>query len=96
MGSVPNILSGAKKALEKAKEFTRSVEGSNESMFAEKPPKAAAPGTPPRSQYAHVRAARREEPGEFMGVRSDQAPELNAAVAARGQYKEALRAAGQE
>ena len=93
---MPNddILAGAKKALEKARAFTKSAEGHEPSMFAQKPPKAAAPGTPARSQYSRVRDARKE-PGEFMGIRSDQAGELKSAQAARGQMGEALKAAGQ-
>ena len=83
MGSTPNVLSGAKKALEKAQSFTKSVEGKTSSTF-----------TPPaRSQYSQVREARRKEPGEFLGIRSDQAPELKEAQAARGQYSDALKAA---
>jgi len=89
MGSVPNILSGAKKALEKAQSFTKSVEGKTPSTFASSGEKYPAA----QSQYSRVREARRKEPGEFMGVRSDQAPELKYAERARGQYGEALKAA---
>lgn len=88
-----DILAGAKKALAKAQAFTKSTESQDPGQFAKTPPKPTAPGTPPRSQYSEVRDARKA--GEFMGVRSDQAGEIKSAQAARGQYKDALKAAGQ-
>lgn len=94
MGSVPNIIAKSKDILKKANEFTGSVvkqAGGDKDAFEPPKPKAAAAAP---SHYSVARSARREA-GEFMGVRSDEAPELKSAEAARGQYKDALKAAGQ-
>ncbi len=80
MGSVPNILKGAKKALDKANNFTKSVTGNKPSMFT---PNSEAP-----TDYSHAREARKAP--EFMGVRSNEAPEINTALASREQAKKAL------
>jgi hypothetical protein len=81
MGSVPNVLEGAKKALDKANNFTKSVTGNKPSAFA--------PEVKPRTDYSHAREARKA-PGEFLGVRSNEAPEINTALASREQAKKVL------
>jgi len=85
MSSIPHILEGAKKTLENANKFTRSVTGGKPNMFAPAPPPKA---QPIRTDYMQARMARKAP--EFMGVRSDQAPELNAALESREQAKRAL------
>lgn len=86
MGSTPNILEGAKKALESANRFTRSVTGGKPSAFAPPPqPKAQLE----RADYMHAREARKVP--EFMGIRSNEAPELNTALKAREDAKKALQ-----
>lgn len=96
MSSVPNVIARAKDVLKKANEFTGSVvkqSGGTKNAFA-KPPQRAAESAAAPSHYSVARSARKE-PGEFMGIRSDQAAELKSAEAARGQMSEALKAAGQ-
>lgn len=82
--SVDSMLAGAKKALDSANKFTSNVTGGKPNAFA---PKADA--KPAESKYAPVRAARKN-PDEFMGVRSNEAPELKTALDAREQAKKAL------
>lgn len=79
MSTVPSILEGAKKTLDNANKFTHSVTQGKPNMFAPKAPTA----------YSHVREARKA-PGEFMGMKSDQAPEINTALENREQAKKAL------
>ena len=86
MGSTANVLANAKKALENANKFTGSVTGGKPSAFTPKPgPKAQ----PAKADYSHVREARKAP--EFLGVRSDEAPELNTALQAREEAKQALQ-----
>ncbi len=88
MGTNPTVaaLAGAKKALESANKFTRSVTGGKPDVFAPKPEVKAKPET---TDYSRARAARKGE-GEFLGVRSNEAPELNIALKAREDAKKAL------
>ena len=79
MSTVPSILEGAKKTLDNANKFTHSVTHGKPNMFASKAP----------TDYSHVREARKA-PGEFMGMKSDQAPEINTALENREQAKKAL------
>lgn len=79
------MLAGAKKTLDSANNFTKSVTGGKPNAFAPKPGAAASSA----SKYAPVREARKS-PGEFMGISSDQGAELKSAEAARAQAKEAL------
>jgi hypothetical protein len=65
MSSTPNILEGAKKALDSANKFTSSVTGGKPSAFA---PKAKA--QPEKTDYSHAREARKSA-GEFLGTSSD-------------------------
>jgi hypothetical protein len=81
---VGTALEGAKKALESANRFTSSVAGGKPNAFAPKPEVKK----PERSDYSHVRETRKTP--EFMGVRSDEAPEINTALAARETAKKAL------
>jgi hypothetical protein len=83
--STESVLANAKKALESANKFTSNVEGRKPSMFAPKGEAKAA-----SSDYSHARSARKEAGHEFMGVRSDQAPELNAALKSREDARKAL------
>lgn len=80
MSSTANILQSAKKSLDKADNFTKSVEGRTPGTFA---PKAESKPT----DYSHARAARKSE---FMGIKSDAAPEINSALEQREQAKKAL------
>lgn len=81
--SVESVLKGAHKALDSANKFQHNVTGG-------KPDLAAKPNAKPAaSNYTHVREARKS-PGEFMGVRSDQAGELNSAMASHDSAKAAL------
>jgi len=79
---VEGILKSAHKTLDSANKFQHSVTGG-------KPDLAAKSDAKPTNNYAHVREARKS-PGEFMGVRSDQAGELNSAIASRESAKAAL------
>lgn len=91
MSSVPNALASAKETLRKANEFTGNVvkqAGGKSDAFAPKSTRSQS------SDYGHVRTARKEG-GEFMGVKSDEAADIKSAEAARGQYKDALKATGQ-
>jgi hypothetical protein len=88
MGSTVNALESAKKALENANKFTRSVTGGQPSAFT---PKSEAKPQPERTDYSHARAARKEEPHEFMGIRSNEAPELNTALRTREEANKALQ-----
>jgi hypothetical protein len=84
MSAIPNILEGAKKALDKANDFTKNVTGGRPNAFATKPePK------PERTNYSHVREARKAP--EFLGVRSNEAPEINTALDQREAAKKALQ-----
>lgn len=71
-------LANAKKALADANKFTHSVTGDKPNAFA------------PKTDYSHVREARKAAPSEFMGVRSDAAPELKSALDQREATKKAL------
>lgn len=84
MGSISNILEGAKKTLDKANNFTKSVTGGTPNAFASK-----SEAKPETSDYSHAREARKS-PSEFLGVKSDQAPELKSALDNREQAKKAL------
>jgi len=84
MSSVPNILEGAKHALDKANNFTKSVTGGKPSAFA---PKSEA--KPETSDYFHAREARKA-PSEFLGVRSDEAPDIKSGLESREAAKKAL------
>lgn len=86
MGSTPNALQSAKKVLAGAEAFTTSATkqaGNKENPFK------------PKADYVHAREARRaaapSQPSEFMGVRSNQAPELNTALQAREDAEKALK-----
>jgi hypothetical protein len=80
---VASILAGAKKTLETAnKKFPSSMA----SAIVTPPAKPA--GESPATQYSHARTARKG--GEFMGVKSNQAPEINTALEARETAKKAL------
>lgn len=83
--SVESMLKGAKDTLSKANNFQKSVTGGKEDVAAK--PSATAPPAP--SRYSHVREARKS-PGEFLGVRSDQAAEINSALKNREDAKTAL------
>lgn len=87
MSSVPNILAGAKKALDNANNFTKSVTGGKPNAFAAKP---EAKAQSEKSDYSHARDARSSEGHEFMGVRSNEAPEIKSALDSREQAKKAL------
>lgn len=88
MGSpnpVAAALASAHKALDDANKFTRSVTGGK--------PNAFAPKETPHTDYSVVRSARKgaeEGPKEFMGIKSDQSAELNAAQKNREDAKKAL------
>lgn len=84
MGSTSNILQSAKATLDKANNFTKSVEGHTPGTFS---PKESKPSTAAPTDYSHARTARKSE---FMGVRSDEAPELKSALDQREQAKKAL------
>lgn len=79
--STTAALAGAHKALDSANKFTKSVTGNQ--------PNAFAPKDKPKTDYSHAREARKA-PGEFMGIRSDEAPEINVAIKAREDAKKAL------
>lgn len=79
------ILQGAKKALDSANKFTNSVTGGKPSAFAPKAESSA----PAKSDYSHARAARKD-PDEFLGVKSDEAPEIKSALDRREQTKKEL------
>lgn len=89
MGTNPTaaILENAKKALDNAKNFTNSVTGGKPNAFAS--PKSKTEAKPEPSDYSHARAQR---PGgkDFLGVRSDEAPEINTALKNREDAKKAL------
>jgi phage gpG-like protein len=86
MSSIPSILEGAKQALKNADNFGQRETGNKKA------------GSPP--SYAAAHEARKAEGSatahaaapakEFMGVRSDEAPELNTALKARGDAQKAL------
>lgn len=87
MASTPNPVASARKALAAAENFSASVTqqaGNKENPFK------------PKADYVHAREARKiaaappSQPHEFMGVRENQAPELNTALEAREQAKKAL------
>ena len=78
MGAVEN----AKKVLEGAKHFTKSVAEQSHTPVDTLAPK--------HSQYVHARAARQDQGHEFLGVRSDEAPAINTRTAAQSQYKKAV------
>jgi hypothetical protein len=80
------VLEGAKKALDNARNFTHSVTGGKPNAFA---PKPKAEAKPEPSDYSHARAQR---PGgkEFLGVRSNEAPDINIALRNREDAKKAL------
>ncbi len=89
MSSVPNILEGARKALNKANNFTDSATrqaGNKANPFVPSAKKSQAEA----SDYSHARSARVNAGHEFMGIKSDQAPEINTALAGREQAKKAL------
>lgn len=79
--SVQSMLSNAKKALDNANKFTKSVTGGQ--------PNAFAPKKPSPSKYSYVHQARKD-PDSFLGVQSDQGAELKAAEASRQAAKDAL------
>lgn len=90
MSSTPSVnaaLANAKRALDNANNFTKNVvkqSGGTEDAFKSKEqPKAAA------SNYTHARAARKVG-DSFLGVRSNEAPEINTALKAREDAKKAL------
>lgn len=89
MGSNPTaaILDNAKKALDKANDFTKSVTGGKPNAFAL--PKQKVEAKPEPSDYSHARAQR---PGgkEFLGIRSNEAPDINIALKNREDAKKAL------
>ncbi len=87
MSSVSNILEGAKKALDKANNFTKSVTGGKPNAFAAKP---EAKSQPEKTDYSHARSARADAGHEFLGIKSNEAPEINTALASREQAKKAL------
>jgi hypothetical protein len=84
MSSTPNALEAAKKALAGANNFEKSVDKQSGTTAKPAPKPAAA-----RADYSHAREARKA-PGEFMGVKSDQGPELNSALESHEQAKAAL------
>lgn len=86
MGSTPNVLAGAKKALENANNFTKSVTGGKPNAFA---PKAESKPQAAKSDYSHARDARKSG-GEFLGVRSDEAPDIKSGLESREAAKKAL------
>jgi hypothetical protein len=71
-------LANAKKALESANKFTASVTGGKPNAFAPKE----------KTDYSHAHEARKAP--EFLGVRSDEASELNTALKTREDAKKAL------
>ncbi len=87
MGAVPNALANAKKALDSANNFTKSVTGGKPSAFAAKP---EAKAQPEKTDYSHARDARTSAGHEFLGVRSDEAPDIKSALDNREQAKKAL------
>jgi hypothetical protein len=89
MGANPvaAALAGAHKALDSANKFTGSVTGGKPSAFA---PKPEAKAQPEKTDYSHARDARKDAGHEFLGVRSNEAPELKSALDAREQAKKAL------
>ena len=89
MGSTPNILENAKKALEKANNFTRSTTsqaGNKANPFSAPPLKKL---NEPATDYSHAREARKA-PGEFLGIRSDEAPDIKSGLESREAAKKAL------
>lgn len=80
MASTPNILEGARKALDSANRFTNSVTGGKPSAFAPKVEK---------SDYSHAHSARKSA-GSFMGVQADQGSELKAADKSHAEAEKAL------
>jgi hypothetical protein len=88
MGTNPTvaILDNAKKALDKANNFTKSVTGGKPNAFA---PKSEVKAQPEPTDYSHARAQR---PGgkEFLGIRSNEAPDINIALKNREDAKKAL------
>lgn len=87
MGSRPNALEQAKTVLAGAKGFTSGVTkqaGNKENPFE------------PKADYVYAREARRaaappSHPYDgFMGIRSNQAPELNTALQTREEARKAL------
>jgi len=93
MGTTPNAAEVAKKALDSANNFTADVTkqaGNKTDPFhkAASSPASPKPKPKPATDYGHARSARKE--GEFMGVNSDQGPELNTALKQRDDAKKAL------
>lgn len=89
MGTNPTaaILEGAKKTLANANKFTDSATsqaGNKVNPFAPSAKKPQAEAT----DYSHARTARKSS--EFMGIKSDQAPEINTALTNREQAKKAM------
>jgi hypothetical protein len=84
--------SGANAALHNAASFTDSVTkqaGNKENPFHPKE-SAPKPASAAPTDYSHARTARASGGKEFMGIRSNEAPEINTALAARDQAKKAL------
>jgi hypothetical protein len=84
MGSTSQALANAKKALDSANKFTNSVTGGKPNAFSYSAAHTA------RKAEASAPAHKAEPSKEFMGVRSNEAPELNAALQAREDAKKAL------
>jgi hypothetical protein len=84
------ILEGAKAALHSAEAFTNSATkqaGNKENPFKPAAPKSEST----RTDYSHARQARQDAGHEFMGIRSNQAPELNTALESRAEAERALK-----
>jgi hypothetical protein len=82
MASGADALAGAKKALAKAKDFTKSVEGQEPSMFAPKPT------THPEYKYSQSHAARQDDAG-LSGEAKSAAAGISAKQKNVGEYLKA-------
>ena len=87
MSSTPNVLEGAKKALENANNFTHSVTKGKPNAFTPKPPaKPAASEAAPKSDYQHARDSR-----SFAGIQADSGAEYKGASEAHDANVAALK-----
>ncbi len=87
MGSVSNILAGAKKALKDADNFGQRETG-NRKAGDDKPSYSAARAA--RNTPSTAAPAASTDNREFMGVRANEGHELNTALASREQAQKAL------
>ena len=86
-GFVPNAIASAKKALHDADNFGQRETGNKKAGDPPSYSAARSARTAEGSAPAHHAAAPAKE---FLGIRSDEAPELNTALAARTDAMKAL------